>query len=151
MRLTKQTDYSLRVLIYLGVHPGRPATIDEVAAAYGISKNHLMKVVYHLSTEGFLDTQRGRGGGFHLARDPHLIRIGSVVRSTETDFALVECFAPIDEECSIYKSCKLRGVLHEALEAWFTTLDRYTLADLIEPRSKLAELLSVTAPAARKG
>src|SRR5579871_6059697 len=121
MRLTKQTDYSLRVLIYLGVHPGRAATIDEVAAAYGISKNHLMKVVYHLSNSGFLETQRGRGGGFHLARDPHLIPIGSVVRSTETDFALVECFEPVNGSCSIHRSCKLKGVLREALEAWFTT------------------------------
>src|SRR5262249_38237846 len=148
---TKQTDYSLRVLIYLGVHPGRPATIDEVAAAYGISKNHLMKVVYHLSTEGFLETQRGRGGGFHLARDPHLIRLGSVVRSTETDFAMVECFAPLNGNCSIYDGCKLRGVLKQALDAWFETLDGYTLADLIEPRSRLAQLLSLTRTTERRG
>ncbi|SRR5579885_178051 len=150
MRLTKQTDYSLRVLIYLGTHPDRPATIEEVAEAYGISKNHLMKVVYHLSTAGFLETQRGRGGGFHLARDPAAIRLGSVIRGTETDFALVECFDQANESCSIYDACKLRKVLHDALEAWFATLDRYTLADLIKPRSRLSQLLSVPAPAARR-
>src|SRR5579884_3997909 len=116
MRLTKQTDYSLRVLIYLGTHPVRATTIEEVAAAYGISKNHLMKVVYHLSTAGFLATQRGRGGGFQLARDPSSIHLGSVIRGTETDFALVECFQPVNESCSIYDSCKLRAVLRDALE-----------------------------------
>ncbi|HEX5430789.1 MAG TPA: Rrf2 family transcriptional regulator, partial [Bryobacteraceae bacterium] len=101
MRLTKQTDYSLRVLIYLGTLGGAPATIEQVAESYSISKNHLMKVVHHLATNGFIETQRGRGGGFHLARDPQQISLGSVVRSTESDFALVECFEPVENPCAI--------------------------------------------------
>lgn len=146
MRLTKQTDYSLRVLIYLGTSDGEPATIEQVAGAYSISKNHLMKVVNHLATRGFIETQRGRGGGFRLVRDPASISLGNVVRTTESDFALVECFEPVSNPCVIQETCRLRVVLNEALEAWLSILDRYTLADLIEPRSHLSQLLQISLP-----
>jgi Rrf2 family nitric oxide-sensitive transcriptional repressor len=144
MRLTKHTDYSLRVLVYLGVRPERVATIDEVAEAYAISRNHLMKVVHRLATRGLIETQRGRNGGFRLARDPSAIRLGSVVRMTEPDFAVVECMDPRGNGCTIDGSCLLRGVLEDATDAWFGVLDRYTLADLIEPRGRLVDLLQIS-------
>jgi Rrf2 family nitric oxide-sensitive transcriptional repressor len=144
MRLTKHTDYSLRVLVYLGVRPERVATIEEVADAYAISRNHLMKVVHRLATHGLIETQRGRHGGFRLARDPSAIRLGSVVRITEPDFAVVECMDPHGNGCAIDGSCLLRGVLEDATDAWFAVLDRYTLADLVEPSERLAELLQIT-------
>jgi Rrf2 family nitric oxide-sensitive transcriptional repressor len=147
MRLTKYTDYSLRVLIYLGVHPSRHATIEEVAGAYSISRNHLMKVVHHLATNGVLETQRGRKGGFRLARDPGAIRLGEVVRQTETDFALVDCLDAQGSGCTIDGACALRGVLEDAMNAWFAVLDRYTLADLIQPEAQLAALLRIVLPA----
>jgi Rrf2 family transcriptional regulator, nitric oxide-sensitive transcriptional repressor len=145
MRLTKHTDYSLRVLVYLGVGPGRIATVEEVAAAYAISRNHLMKVVHRLATHGWIETQRGRGGGFRLARDPSAIGLGAVVRLTEPDFAVVECMDPHSDGCVIYDACALHGVLEDATNAWFAVLDRYTLADLLEPRTQLAQLLQISA------
>ncbi|HXP87937.1 MAG TPA: Rrf2 family transcriptional regulator [Bryobacteraceae bacterium] len=144
MRLTKHTDYSLRVLVYLGVRPGRVATIEEVADAYTISRNHLMKVVHRLATHGIVETQRGRHGGFRLARDPSAIGLGAVVRITEPDFAVVECMDPHGDGCVIYGSCALRGALHDATNAWFAVLDRYTLADLVERQTELAELLQIS-------
>jgi Rrf2 family transcriptional regulator, nitric oxide-sensitive transcriptional repressor len=140
MKLTKQTDYSLRVLIFLGTHEGSPATIDQVAAAYNISRNHLMKVVHHLATGGLLDTQRGRSGGFRLAKAPAEIRVGDVVRMTEPDFAVVECLG--EGSCTIDGPCKLKGILRDLTEEWLNALNRYTLADLLEPRSSLVQLLS---------
>jgi Rrf2 family transcriptional regulator, nitric oxide-sensitive transcriptional repressor len=145
MRLTKHTDYSLRTLVYLGVHPGRVATVEEVAGAYSISRNHLMKVVHRLATHGLVETQRGRHGGFRLARDPSTIRLGAVVRLTEPDFAVVECMDPHGSGCVIYEGCALHGVLDDATNAWFAVLDRYTLADLLEPRTQLAKLLQISA------
>jgi Rrf2 family nitric oxide-sensitive transcriptional repressor len=145
MRLTKHTDYSLRVLVYLGVRPGRIATIEEVADSYSISRNHLMKVVHRLATHGVIETQRGRNGGFQLARDPSAIGLGAIVRLTEPDFAVVECMEEQGPGCTIDESCALRGVLNDATKAWFAVLDRYTLADLIEPRTQLAKLLQISA------
>lgn len=144
MRLTKHTDYSLRVLVYLGVRPERAATIEEVAEAYTISRNHLMKVVHRLATHGIIETQRGRNGGFRLARDPSAIGLGAVVRVTEPDFAVVECMDPQGAGCVINGNCALQGALDDALKAWLAVLDRYTLADLLHPRTKLAKLLQIT-------
>ena len=143
MRLTKHTDYSLRVLVYLAVHPDGVATIDQVAEAYTISRNHLMKVVHRLATHGIIETQRGRHGGFRLARDPSAIGLGSIIRLTEPDFALVECLDPHGEGCVIYESCSLHGVLDDATKAWFAVLDRYTLADLTGARTSLMQLLQI--------
>jgi len=148
MRLTTFSDYSLRVLIYLGVREGGPATVGEIAAAYGISANHLMKVVHHLGRHGYVDTLRGKGGGMRLAREPVRINLGELVRGTE-ERRLVECFEA-KSSCRIESVCALRGILGDALESFFAVLDRHTLADLLRPRARLAKVLFV-APTRTRG
>lgn len=130
MRLTAFSDYALRVLMYAAARDGRLITIDETAGVYGISRAHLMKVVNQLTRAGFLKAVRGRSGGVALARTPAKIRLGDVLRATEPDFALVECFSS-GNQCLISPRCRLRGALNEALAAFIGTLDRYTLADLL--------------------
>jgi len=130
MRLTNFSDYALRVLMYAAARDGHLITIDETAEVYGISRAHLMKVVNQLTRTGFLKAVRGRSGGLALAKYPAKIRLGDVIRATEPDFALVECFAT-GNQCVITPRCRLRRVLNEALGAFMGTLDRYTLADLI--------------------
>jgi Rrf2 family nitric oxide-sensitive transcriptional repressor len=130
MRLTDFSDYSLRLLMYAAARAGRLITIEETARIYGISRAHLMKVANQLTRAGFLQSVRGRSGGLALARRPEQIRLGDVLRLTEPDFALVECFRNAND-CLITRRCRLRGVLREALTAFSDTLDRYTLADLL--------------------
>ncbi len=145
MQLTRYSDYSLRVLIFLAVRPDRLTTIEEIANAYGVSRAHLMKVVRNLGRAGFVDTVRGRGGGFRLALRPEDINIGDVVRQTEERMDLVECFDPTANQCRIDSVCGLHGVLEEALEAFLATLDGYTLADLVaRRRGSLSRLLGVS-------
>ena len=144
MRLTTFSDYSLRVLIYLGSAPERLATIEQVAAAYGISGNHLMKVVHYLAQRGYIETVRGKGGGMRLARAPEAINVGEVIRATEDSLALVECFEPGETDCRIARVCVLKQALREALKAFLAVLDRYTLADLIAPARPLARLLALS-------
>jgi Rrf2 family transcriptional regulator, nitric oxide-sensitive transcriptional repressor len=133
MRLTRYTDYSLRVLIYLGLQQDRLSSIREIADVYGISESHLMKVVQALGQFGYVATLRGRGGGLKLAKPPSEINLGDVARNTEGDVALVECFAE-GSECRIAGPCRLEHVLRKALEAFFNVLDDYTLADLLRPK-----------------
>jgi Rrf2 family nitric oxide-sensitive transcriptional repressor len=142
MRLTVYSDYSLRVLMYLAAHPDRRPTIAEFAAAYGISKNHLMKVVYQLGVMGYVETMRGKHGGVRLARAPAEVNVGELIRRTEPDMALVPCFDPTDSSCVITPACKLRRALHEARAAFLAVLDGYSLADLVENRAPLRELLA---------
>jgi Rrf2 family nitric oxide-sensitive transcriptional repressor len=130
MRLSTFSDYSLRVLAYLGVNGDRLVTIAEIAQSYDISENHLMKVVHHLGRAGYLETVRGKGGGIRLARAPADIVIGEVVRQTESDLTLVECFG--DGRCRIAAACRLKSILQESLDAMFLVLDGYTLADVID-------------------
>jgi Rrf2 family nitric oxide-sensitive transcriptional repressor len=145
MHLTRYTDYALRVLIYLALDPERLATIDEIAGRYGISKAHLMKVGHQLGRQGYVETVRGRRGGLRLVRGPESIGVGELVRYTEGDLALVDCFEPRRGACAIEPACGLRGVLHEALAAFVAVLDRHTLADLVARRRKpLARLLEVS-------
>ena len=141
MRLRSFTDYSLRVLMYLAARPGVHATIAEIAAAFAISESHLTKVVHHLGMKGLLINARGRGGGIELGRPPASINIGAVVRSTEADATLVECFNPRMNRCVITPACSLRGVLSEALNALYATLDMYTLVDITRNRQRLQKLL----------
>ena len=142
MRLTVYTDFSLRVLMFLALKGGELATIAEIAKAYRISKNHLMKVAHQLGRAGYVETVRGKGGGLRLARRPDDIVIGEVVRHTEPDMALVPCFAPDDVSCAIFPSCALRGALAKARDAFLSALDDHTLADLVRPRAPLRRLLS---------
>jgi Rrf2 family nitric oxide-sensitive transcriptional repressor len=142
MRLTLYTDYSLRVLMYLGLKRDGLATIAEVSESYGISRNHLMKIVHQLGLLGYVETVRGKGGGIRLARPAGAINLGEVVRRMEEDLALVQCFDPVAAKCRIESACVLRAVLGEALGAFLAVLDRYTLADLIERPRALSRLLA---------
>lgn len=139
MKLTGYTDYALRVLMHLAARPDRLSSIGEIARAYGISQNHLMKVVHDLRKEGFVAAVRGRSGGIRLGRPAAEIGVGEVVRHTEDGFDLVKCGA-----CRIAPACGLTGVLGEALGAFMAVLDRYTLADLVENREEA--LLSILFP-----
>ena len=130
VRLTTFSDYSLRVLMYAGASADRLITIEETSKLYGISKSHLMKVVNHLVRLGYLRGVRGRSGGFALAKPPAEINLGTLVRQTESDFALVECFTT-GNQCVITGCCRLPNVLNEALNAFVDTLSRYTLADIM--------------------
>lgn len=143
MRLTNYTDYALRTLIYLAFSEPNLATIAEISRAYGISENHLVKVVHHLGRLNLVKTSRGRGGGLRLALAAIQINVGQVVRSMEDDLALVECFA--NGNCVITPTCHLRGILGEALAAFMAVLDRYTLADLTGRKGeiKMAKLLGL--------
>src|SRR5262245_5825065 len=145
VQLTRYSDYSLRVLIFLAVDPSRLVTIEEIARSYDVSRAHLMKVAHQLGLLGYGETVRGRGGGLRLARPPEQIGIGDVLRSTEESMALVECFGPASGHCAIESACGLRPLLHDALAAFLAVLDRYTLADLVARRRKpLARLLETS-------
>lgn len=141
MRLTVYTDYALRVLMYVAVRGEPRPTISAIAESYGISRNHLMKVVYELGVAGYLETVRGKNGGLKLARAPQEIVLGEVIRTTEPDLALVPCFDPVSAPCAIIPACRLRGALHQAQAAFLKVLDGYTLADLVANRDALSEAL----------
>ena len=147
MRLNTFTDYCLRALMYAGAKGEGLATIDEIAAAYGISRNHLMKVVLRLGQLGYLETVRGKGGGMRLAKPAEAINLGRLVRETEQDLAVVVCLQSRERVCAIQPACVLKGVLSDAVEAFLSILDGYTLADLIAPRRRLAALLALPATA----
>lgn len=133
MRLTDYTDYALRVLMYLGAHPGETVTTREIASAHGISRHHLTKIVHQLGQQGILTNSRGRCGGIALAMPPEDIMLGSVVRLTEPDFAMVECFSGADNQCMLAPRCRLRCVLHDATSAYLDTLDRTPLSAMLAP------------------
>jgi Rrf2 family nitric oxide-sensitive transcriptional repressor len=147
VQLTYYTDYSLRVLIYLAVQRNRMANISEIAERYGISRNHLVKVVHSLARAGFIKSYRGKGGGIELARDPARINIGDVVRYTEGPPKPVECFDLERNRCVISSACGLAEVIAEACDNFFATLGRYTLADVLKQRTRLAKILG--SPASR--
>jgi Rrf2 family transcriptional regulator, nitric oxide-sensitive transcriptional repressor len=142
MHLTIHTDYSLRVLIYLGVNRDGLATIDKISESYGISRNHLTKVVHNLARLGWIRTIRGRTGGMELNHAPEDINIGAVVRQTEPNFHIVGCFDPSKPSCVIAPACSLKHVLYKAKEGFLQVLDGYTLSDLIGNERELATLLT---------
>lgn len=144
MRLTVYTDYSLRTLLYLSLKGNQYlATIQEIADTYNISKNHLMKVTYDLGKLGYIETIRGRGGGIRLAINPSEVSVGEIVRHTEEDFQIVECFDKDKNMCVIAPGCELKHVLNEALQAYLAVLDKYTLADVAKNKNRLLELLMI--------
>lgn len=130
MKLSLFSDYSLRVLTYAALK-GEAFQVADVTAAFGISHNHLAKVIHSLAKLGYLDTRRGRGGGIQLARLPEEIRIGKLVRETEDQPVIVECFDAATNTCPINGSCRLKGALAEAMTAFYENLDRHTLRDLV--------------------
>lgn len=143
MRLTDYTDYSLRTLMYLAVHRDRLATIQDIADVYGISKNHLMKVVHQLGIAGLVETTRGRNGGLRLKKEPQDINLGEVVRGTEPDFTMVECFDRKSNECILAQSCELQNVLRQATGAYLGVLDGLTLAHLLKNTTSLRRLTRI--------
>ena len=143
MRLTLQTDYALRILMFAGLKGDALSTIDEVVAQFGISKGHVMKVVHRLGQRGYLETVRGKNGGMRLARKPSLISVGALVRDMEEELGVVGCLQGEKNFCRIEKSCVLRGALHEATSAFLAVLDRFTIADLIKPGRSIAKALDI--------
>lgn len=135
MKLTLFTDYSMRVLVYLATRPDRLCSIAEIARAYGISQNHLMKVANQLVRSGYVESVRGRFGGLRLAKPPEQVNVGELVRRTEDGFELLDC-----GNCLIAPACGMTGIVKEALNAFLTVLDRYTLADLTAKREDLRQL-----------
>ena len=143
MRLTQFSNFAIRLLMYAALKGETPSAVSEVARAYGISFDHLKKAAAELCRRGYLETVRGRNGGFRLAMEPRDIRIGDVIRQTEGETVLVECFDPATNTCPLLTVCRLRVALQEALAAFFAVLDRYTLADLIRAPEQLTPLLGL--------
>ncbi len=142
MHLTRHSDYTMRLLIYLAVQPDATPTIQEIADHYRISRNHLMKVANRAVQAGYVEGMRGRAGGLRLARPLKQINIGQVLRATE-NWDLVECFDTESNHCAISGGCGLQPILRRALEAYLATLDRYSLADVVARRPLLIQLLDL--------
>lgn len=135
MHITRYTDYSLRALIYLALQQDRLTTIQEIADSYDISKNHLMKVVHQLTLKGYIESVRGKNGGLRLNRRPEDINIGVLLRETEQDMNLVECFSE-QNKCCITPVCGLKNIFADALKSFLATLDQYSLADVMPERQQ---------------
>ena len=142
MRLTDYIDYTLRVLMFCALHPERSITIAELADSHAVSKNHLMKIVNDLARQGLLQTTRGRGGGLRLLKSAADIRIGDVVRQSETDFRMVECFDTQHNACTLTAQCQLKQVIKTALNSYLAELDKVTLADITAPRPATRDTFS---------
>ncbi|BAB04776.1 nitric oxide-sensing transcriptional repressor NsrR [Halalkalibacterium halodurans] len=144
MQLTSYTDYSLRLLLYLALQPkDKLSSVKQVATIYNISYNHLTKVTYELGKLGLIETIKGRNGGIRLAKAPEEINIGAVVKQTEDNLELVECFNHETNTCILNPVCRLKGVLHEALTAYLRVLEQYTLKDLLTNEDELQALLKL--------
>ena len=151
MRLTDYTDYTLRVLMFCALNPDRSVTIAELAESHAVSKNHLMKIVNDLARQGLLQTTRGRGGGLRLLKKPEDINIGAVVRQTETDFRLVECFDAGFNSCILTAQCQLKHVFSAALKSYLAELDKVSLADVtrtapVQQAQNASQIVSVQRP-----
>jgi Rrf2 family nitric oxide-sensitive transcriptional repressor len=142
MYLTRQADYTMRLLIHLAVQPDGTATIQEIAEHFGISRNHLMKVANRATRAGYVEGVRGRAGGLKLAKAPKEINVGQVLRATE-EWALVECFDHSSNQCPIARGCGLQPILKEAVDAFVAVLDRYSLADVVHRKAVLVQLLGL--------
>lgn len=144
MRLTKVSDYSLRVLIYLAAHAERPVSIGEISRAYGVSSHVLVKAVQPLIEDGMVASVRGRRGGLRLNRAPERINVGALLRRTESTWDVVECFNRATNTCPIEPACGLKGALRRAQRAFLGVLDEYTLADLLPRSREVKQLLYVS-------
>ena len=140
MQLTKHTDLSLRVLMYLAIHPEKKVTISEIALHYGASKNHLVKVVHRMVSLGYILSTQGRGGGLSLGIDIHEISIGEVMRNMESTLDVVDCQS---DQCPLIPACRLKSALNKATQAFLDVLDNYTIADLVINKSHLLRLLEL--------
>lgn len=143
MRLRAYTDYALRVLMCAGLRRPDRVTVDEVGATFGISRHHLVKVVHDLGRAGYLETHRGIGGGFTLARAPEKISVGDVVRLGEEAETVIVCADRDDRRCRLSPVCLLKGALDEAAGAFFAVLDGYSLADLLRQPSRMRATLGI--------
>jgi len=141
VRLTRYTDYSLRVLIHLALHDNRLCSIGEISRTYDVSHNHLMKVVNALARDGFVETVRGRAGGMRLARPANEISVGEVVRRTEEGLELADCSG-----CALAPACGLTGVLAEGMRAMMAVFDSYTVTDLLADREAMRRLMNRQSP-----
>lgn len=143
MQLTQYTDYSLRVLIYLGSNPDRRCTISEISEAFCINRNHLVKVVHQLSSTGWIKTIRGKSGGMELGMPPAKINIAEVVAFTEPSLDLLECFDVETNTCPILPACALRHALYKAQKAFMDVLAAYSLADVVQNKAEINMLLGM--------
>lgn len=149
MKLSLFSDYSLRVLMFAALK-GESFQLDEVTKAYGISRHHLAKVVQRLAQLGYLETRRGRQGGIMLAKAPEAIRLGRLIRETEDQPVIVECFDPATNTCPINGSCQLKGILGQALREFYAVLDQHTLKDAVHGphRARMTKVLLGSSPSA---
>lgn len=148
MRLTRFTDNALRCLVVLGLQPEQCVTVHAISVRMNMSYEHLVKIVQRLADLGYVETVRGRNGGVRLARPASEIRLGALIRETEENLVLVECFDPEHDTCPISSACRLAGLLDDALQAFLAVLDARTLADVLEPKR---QLISLMRPAAMAG
>lgn len=143
MRLTQQTNYAVRTLIYCAANPDKPSKVADIAASFDMSETHLFKILKVLVDAGFIRTIRGRNGGIMLGRPAERITVGEVVRAAEESFLLAECFDSGRRDCPLITSCGFNGLLHEALEAFMAVLDDHTIAELAADRSNIRVLLQM--------
>jgi Rrf2 family transcriptional regulator, nitric oxide-sensitive transcriptional repressor len=148
MQLTTHTDYALRALLILGISAPGKLTAGEISRAYGVSENHMIKVLRRLAELGYVETLRGKDGGARLSADPQHINLGQVVREVERDLGVVACLRRTGEGCVITPVCGLKGILAEASERFLETLGQYTLADVLETSGGAGRLLGIRPPAA---
>ncbi|MCW8916460.1 MAG: Rrf2 family transcriptional regulator [Magnetovibrio sp.] len=134
MQLTSYTDYSLRALLYLGGHRDRLVTVTEISEHYGVSRNHMVKVIHNLGANGYVQTVRGKSGGVRLAKEPQDIKISDVVLLTEPHMEIQECFSREKNTCPLIDDCNLMGVFYKARQGFMSVLDAYTLADMLKPK-----------------
>lgn len=143
MRLTKQTNYAIRILMYCAANDGKLSQIPEIASAYNLSEAFLFKILKPIVKHGFVESTRGRNGGIKLARDASNIKLSEIVRITEDNFAMADCFEADGTDCPLLNHCGLNMALREALDAFFAVLDKFTIKDLISQRSNIEELLGL--------
>lgn len=143
MRLTKQTNYAIRILMYCAANNGKLSQVSEIAAAYNLSEAFLFKVLKPIVKHGFIDSIRGRNGGIKLAKPAGEIKLSEIVRITEDNFAMADCFDPEGTDCPLLDHCGLNSALREALNAFFAVLDNYTIKDLTSGQSRIDELLGL--------